>query len=100
MQMSSFSRLRTPDRKSDILELGKKRRNFWMLGKSITIRRVGISGNTTGPTQARFYVCDESDRVVLAGPFCRLKHADSCVSNMFRLMAVELPLQLAPDVLD
>jgi len=100
MKITCFSRLRTPDYKTDILELGKKRRNFWILGKIVTVRRLGFSGQTTGSTQARWYVCDESEKRVLAGPFCRLRHADSCVSNMFRIMQVELPLSLAPDVID
>jgi len=98
MKIDSFARLRVPDTRTDVLELGKKRRNLHLLGKQISIRRVGRSGRTTGPFQARFYVCNESDKKVIAGPFRRLTFADECVENLYRSFQLELPF--APDVRD
>ena len=98
MKISCFARLRTQDRKSDILEIGIRRRNLWLNGSTLTVRRLGLSGHTTGATQARYYVCDETNRVVLAGPFCRLRHADTCLQHMFRLMSTDIPLMRPPDI--
>tara|TARA_Y100001973_G_C5202782_1_gene339097 strand:- start:122 stop:439 length:318 start_codon:yes stop_codon:yes gene_type:complete len=92
MNMKDFSRLSQPDTATDVLELGEKRSNIMLLGKRITIRRLGCPGVTTGPSQSRYYVCNETDRTVIAGPFARKKFANDCLSLLYLRMQHELPL--------
>ena len=92
MHISQFARISAPDSRTEVLEYGETRADMVLLGHRITIRRVGTAGITSGPCQARYYVCDETAKIVVAGPFCRKRHATACVGVLFSRMETTLPL--------
>ena len=85
-----LSRLAHPYTRTEILEYGKIRRDFHMMGARITVRRKGRSGVTTGPFQSCFYVCNETEKKVICGPLSRLGYADLIINHLMMHMSLEL----------